>query len=353
LTTVVVMTPQSGYATPGDDPTIGSAERQVEELYHEAEEASERYNQIHVELRQTRGQLDALREDVGTQRAQVRTLRDELGSIVAAQAQSTPGGATSQLLSSGDPEALLAGLAAVQAYSSSQADQVALFEAHSAELRLRERQLQAQVDAIAAAKADLAAEKATIEEKSQQAEELLAELEAEAAAKAEAKAAAEAEAAAEADAAAEAAAERNQPEVSRGGDRPPTQPSTQPQPPTPNVAASGRAQVAIDFALAQLGDAYVYGAAGPDAYDCSGLTMRAWGAAGVSLPHASSVQLGMGTPVSTSAMQPGDLVFYYSPVSHVGLYLGNGKVVHAPNPSRSVEVVPVSSMPITAVRRVG
>jgi len=329
LTVVVAMTPQSGYANP--DPTIDSVERQVEELYHQAEQASERYNDIRVELERTRAQLAPLRADVRDQRAQVETLRDELGSIVAAQAQSAPGGATSQLLTSGDPEAFLAGLAAVQAYSSNQADQLASFGAQLDELRLREEQLQAQVDAIAAAKADLAAEKAKIDEKSEQAEDLLAELEAEAAA---------------------AAAARDEPVVSRSGTRPPTGQSTQPQP-TPDVAASGRAQAAVDFALAQVGDAYVYGASGPDAYDCSGLTMRAWGAAGVYLPHASSAQLGMGTPVSTSAMQPGDLVFYYSPVSHVAIYIGNGQVVHAPNPSRSVEVVPVSSMPITAVRRVG
>jgi cell wall-associated NlpC family hydrolase len=81
--------------------------------------------------------------------------------------------------------------------------------------------------------------------------------------------------------------------------------------------------------------------------------MKAFAAAGVSLPHSSSAQSGMGTSVSRSSMSPGDLVFYYSPVSHVGIYIGNGKLVHAPRPGRSVEVVSVDVMPVSGVRRVG
>ena len=127
---------------------------------------------------------------------------------------------------------------------------------------------------------------------------------------------------------------------------PPAQ--TAPAPP-----ASGRAAIAVQTALAQLGKPYVYGAAGPNSFDCSGLTMYSWAAAGVSLSHASSVQSGQGVPVSISALQPGDLVFYYSPVSHVAMYIGNGQVVHAPHPGASVEIVPLYSMPISWARRVG
>jgi cell wall-associated NlpC family hydrolase len=97
----------------------------------------------------------------------------------------------------------------------------------------------------------------------------------------------------------------------------------------------------------------VYGAAGPSAYDCSGLTMAAWGSAGVSLPHSSSAQMGYGTPVSVSALQPGDLVFYYSPVSHVAMYIGNGMIVHAANPSQGVRTDPVGLMPIAGAVRPG
>ncbi len=118
------------------------------------------------------------------------------------------------------------------------------------------------------------------------------------------------------------------------------------------VASSGAA-AAVDYAMAQVGDAYVYGAAGPDAFDCSGLTMMAWAAGGVSLPHSSGAQMGSGTPVSVSALQPGDLVFYYSPVSHVGIYVGNGQIVHAANPGTGVQMTSVGSMPISGAVRPG
>ena len=120
-----------------------------------------------------------------------------------------------------------------------------------------------------------------------------------------------------------------------------------------NVPASGRAGAAVSYALAQVGDAYVYGAAGPSAFDCSGLTMMAWRQAGVSLPHSSSAQQGYGSPVSQSALQPGDLVFYYQPVSHVGIYIGGGKIVHAANPSAGVRIDPVFSMPYSGAVRPG
>ena len=86
------------------------------------------------------------------------------------------------------------------------------------------------------------------------------------------------------------------------------------------------------FAMAQVGKAYVFGAAGPSAFDCSGLTMAAWAQAGVSLPHSSSAQYASGRHISESELQPGDLVFYYSPISHVGIYIGNGQIVNALNP---------------------
>ncbi|TFV52231.1 C40 family peptidase [Blastococcus sp. TF02A-35] len=110
------------------------------------------------------------------------------------------------------------------------------------------------------------------------------------------------------------------------------------------VASSAAAQKAVDTALAQVGDRYVWGAGGPDAFDCSGLTSYAYAAAGVSLPHSSRSQSQMGTPVSRSELQPGDLVFFYSPVSHVGMYIGNGQMVHASTSSQPVKVASLDSM---------
>jgi cell wall-associated NlpC family hydrolase len=121
------------------------------------------------------------------------------------------------------------------------------------------------------------------------------------------------------------------------------------------VRASGpAAQAAVNTALAQVGDPYVWGAAGPNAFDCSGLTQYAYAAAGVALPHSSGMQAGMGIPVSRSQLQPGDLVFFYSPVSHVGMYIGNGMMVHASTSGQPVKVVSLDSMPgYNSARRVG
>jgi cell wall-associated NlpC family hydrolase len=122
----------------------------------------------------------------------------------------------------------------------------------------------------------------------------------------------------------------------------------------PAVAASGSAAAAVRTALAQVGKPYSYGAAGPNAFDCSGLMQYSWAAAGVALPHSSSAQSQMGTPVSLSALQPGDLVFFYSPVSHVAMYVGNGNIVHASTEGQPVKVVSLASLPgYNSARRVG
>jgi peptidoglycan DL-endopeptidase CwlO len=110
------------------------------------------------------------------------------------------------------------------------------------------------------------------------------------------------------------------------------------------VASSQAAQAAVDMAMAQRGKPYVWAAEGPGSFDCSGLMLYAYAAAGVSLPHSSAMQSQMGTPVSRSELQPGDLVFFYSPVSHVGMYIGNGQMVHAPTFGDVVKVAGIDAM---------
>jgi cell wall-associated NlpC family hydrolase len=110
------------------------------------------------------------------------------------------------------------------------------------------------------------------------------------------------------------------------------------------VASSQAAQVAVDTAMAQRGKPYVWAAEGPGSFDCSGLVLYAYAAAGISLPHSSAMQSQMGAQVSRSELQPGDLVFFYSPVSHVGIYIGNGQMVHAPTFGDVVKVADVDVM---------
>ncbi|MEV6832392.1 C40 family peptidase [Amycolatopsis sp. NPDC051102] len=119
----------------------------------------------------------------------------------------------------------------------------------------------------------------------------------------------------------------------------------------PNVKApSAAAQKAVDAALSKLGSAYVWGATGPSTFDCSGLMQWAYKQAGISLPRTSSAQAGFGTPVSRDQLQPGDLVAYYSPVSHIGMYIGDGKMVHAPTSGDVVKISPLLSQYAGATR---
>jgi peptidoglycan DL-endopeptidase CwlO len=109
---------------------------------------------------------------------------------------------------------------------------------------------------------------------------------------------------------------------------------------------------ALQKALGKIGARYRYGAAGPSAFDCSGLVMWAYRGAGKSLPHSSRAMSRIGTPVSKGALQPGDLVFFYGGPSHVAIYAGNGKVVHASTAGQPVKLANLSSMPFNSARRI-
>ena len=135
-------------------------------------------------------------------------------------------------------------------------------------------------------------------------------------------------------------------------------PAAPAQPAAPPAVGGGsaKAQIAVAYARAQLGKPYVFAAAGPDAFDCSGLTMMAWAAAGVSLPHYAPTQMQYGStvPIDVGAMLPGDLIFLYPDIGHVEIYAGNGMAISAPQPGDVVKYVSVAyDMPnIVGVRRI-
>ena len=107
---------------------------------------------------------------------------------------------------------------------------------------------------------------------------------------------------------------------------------------------SGRSGKALQYALKQIGDKYVFGAAGMTTWDCSGLTMRAFQNAGVSLPHSSRAQYSYGKSVKRSELKAGDLVFFGRPISHVGIYIGGGKMVHAPRSGSRVKIASAANL---------
>jgi cell wall-associated NlpC family hydrolase len=303
-------------ATPSANakPDLETAKKQVEKYDHEAEQASERYNEAKVKLDATRTKLDALNADLTRQEQVVDQMRQQVATMVVEQYQGDALSTTSQVVLSNNPDAFLDNLNAVSAYNTQRGQVMKEFGTQLDRLKLRKTAVEAEAARLQTLRDTMATEKARIDDKAAKAKAVLDDLEAKARAK-----------------------------ILSGGWTGAV----------PDVQASGRAAAAVKFAMAQVGKAYVYGAAGPNAYDCSGLTMRAWGAAGVGLPHSSSAQQGSGMRVSESQLRPGDLVFYYSPVSHVGMYIGHGLIVNALNPGAGVRVSGLHSMPYSGAVRPG
>jgi cell wall-associated NlpC family hydrolase len=324
------------------EPDIGTVQSRVDSLYHQAERASERYNNARLQLEAARTSLTALQADLTRQQRRVASVREGVAAAVVAQYQGQALSSTAQVLLSDDPDAFLDRLTTVAEHNDQQSQLMADYVVQAKRLEMRRAAAKRELVRIADTKAQLGSDKAEIDDKAAAAKSLLATLKQRAAARASRS---------RERAAARAASPSQQQSASPHTAA--TAPAAAPAAAPVAAPASGRAAAAVRYALAQVGKAYVYGAAGPSAFDCSGLTMMAWAQAGVGLPHSSSAQQGSGTRVSQSQLQPGDLVFYYSPVSHVGMYIGNGQIVNAENPSVGVKITGVNSMPYAGAVRPG
>jgi len=298
------------------EPSIDEVQTRVDRLYHQAEQAQERYLDAKVELDELRKDVGSLQADQDRQDDRLTTVREQVQDSIVSQYEGTSLSAVGQAVVSEDPSQFLSQLTTIAAYNDIQSQ---LFADYSTELKALDIRSAATNDRrarMAALEKELAKEQAAVQDKLAEAKDQLGQLKED---------------------------EREELLASRSGSvRLPS-----------DVPASGRAGAAVQYALAQVGDAYVYGAAGPSAFDCSGLTMMAWAQAGVGLPHSSSAQFGAGPHIASSALQPGDLVFYYSPISHVGMYIGNGLIVHAANPGAGVLVAGLYSMPYSGAVRPG
>jgi cell wall-associated NlpC family hydrolase len=322
LTAVVGIVPSSPAQA---DPSIGDVQSKVDRLYHQAEQASERYNDARLELTDLNRDLASLKADQARQDQRLGSVQDQVRDSVVRQYQGENLSAVGRVVVSDDPGKFLSELSTMSAFNDLQSQ---LFDDYSTQVKaldLRRRATARRAAEVARTNRQLAAEKKTIDTNLAEAKALLGKLKA-----------------------AQRAAL-----VSRSAARTaPAAPAAAPAPAAP-VAASGNAGAAVSYAMAQVGDAYVYGATGTSAWDCSGLTMGAWAQAGVSLPHSSSAQYSSGPHIAESDLQPGDLVFYYSPISHVGMYIGNGMIVNAENPSVGVKVTGLHSMPYVGAVRPG
>ncbi|MBE8474388.1 C40 family peptidase [Streptomyces justiciae] len=339
LTSVALLS-QTATAAPSTDdkPSLEEVEKKVDDLYRQAESATEKYNSAKEKTAKQRKEVDTLLDDVAQRTQKLNEAREELGSFAAAQYRtgaSAPDTATFLLADTPqdyfDQTQLMGRMTdrqkgAVDDYISAQ----------SATMKKRQEATKS-LETLTESQSDLKTAKATVQRKLSDARELLSQLTAEEKARLAAiekkkqeeaarKAAelAEQQKAAEQKAAEEAAAAEQEASSSSSSSE------------TADSSYATKADKALAFARAQIGKPYVWGATGPDSYDCSGLTQAAWNAAGISLPRTTYDQVNAGTTVSLANAQPGDLVFFYDDVTHVGIYIGNGMMIHAPKPGAYV-----------------
>ena len=303
-----VLAPVSASAAP----SLAEVQAKVRQLEEEATTAAEGAQEAKVKLAILTKTLNGIKAKADIQGAEVAALRRSLGAIAVEQYKSGGFGQSFQLLFSSDPTLYLSSAGSLDAITRRKSTQLRKFEAAQQRLNAAQKKLAAQ---SALAKRKLAEAEKLLSKLSKAERERLARL-------------AEDEENADQKSSLEAAKSAN--------------------------GVSGRAGVALKYALKQIGDRYVFGAAGTVTWDCSGLTMRAFQAAGVSLPHSSAAQSRMGKKVALNALKPGDLLFYGRPVSHVGIYLGGGKMVHAPRSGSRVKVASSGSLgkkPLVGARR--
>ncbi|NYV73569.1 C40 family peptidase [Streptomyces sp. UH6] len=344
LTSVALLT-QTAQAAPADRPSLEEVQKKVDTLYREAEAATEKYNSAKEQSEQQREELDKLLDDVAERTEELNEARERLGSYAAAQYRSgTALPDTATFLLADAPQDYFDQAQLMDRLTGRQKDAVDDFVERQAATSEKRQEATESLETLSSSEEELRTSKATVQKKLTDARELLADLTAEEKARlAEIERQKEEEArrkaeelarrqAAEEKARQEAAAEQEADEAAGGGSGADGGSGTG----GGTDASATQGQKAVAFAEAQIGLPYVWGATGPDSYDCSGLTQAAWKAAGVDLPRTTYDQVNAGTTVPVSEAKPGDLVFFYDDVTHVGVYIGEGMMIHAPKPGAYV-----------------
>ncbi|MEW2263724.1 NlpC/P60 family protein [Streptomyces sp. NPDC047853] len=353
LTSVALLS-QTATATPSDDdrPSLEEVEKKVDDLYRQAGSATEKYNAAKEKTTKQRKRVDTLLDDVAKRTQRLNEAREELGSYASAQYRT--GSAipeTATFLLADSPQDYVDRNHLLSRLTGRQKDAVDDFTTQQSETMAKRREATESLATLTESQNDLKTAKATVQKKLSTARELLSELTAEEKARLAAiERKKQEEAARKAAELAERQAEERQAEERERRERAAQEESdagsgssessggtgASSGSTAPDASYGTKAEKALAFARAQIGKPYVWGATGPGSYDCSGLTQAAWKAAGVTLPRTTYDQVNAGTTVPVSQAQPGDLVFFYDDLSHVGLYIGNGMMIHAPKPGAYV-----------------
>ena len=297
-------------------PTLAQIQSQVRQLQEDAASAAEGAQGAKVQLATLTKTLNGIKQEAAAQGQNVAALKKSLNTIAIEQYKAGGLSQGLELLFSANPELYLSSAGSLDSITRAKSTQLRKFEAAQQRLNATTLTVNDKLALVVAAQKRFAQKSAEAKAKLASAEKILAKLKKEDRARLAALAAAEEDA----DQASSSAYASSAGKI------------------------SGRAGAAIKYALKQIGDRYVFGAAGLTTWDCSGLTMRAYQVAGVSLPHHSGSQFKYGKSVAYSDLKAGDLLYFGKPISHVSIYMGGGKMVQAPRAGKKVEVVPLTKM---------
>lgn len=286
-------------------PSPEEIDAQIDKQWEQLEPVIEQYNKVRVDLKNNKKKADDLEKRIQPLSLQVDAALDQVGVLAVRFYKTGPSGNLNALLASGKPATLTDQLTYLNRLADHERQQIAGVMAVRDQYAAEKLRLETLIAQLTRTEAELAAKKKQIDA-----------------------------------------------EVTRLKAMMPKTVVKVAKCPTITGVVTDAARIAIQTACAQVGKPYVWGAAGPNSFDCSGLTQYAWGKAGVYLPHYTGDQITKGTKVSASEARPGDLVFF---PSHVGLYIGNGLMVHAPRAGKPVQVSSVGNFgkSVTAYRRIG
>ncbi|MFJ8051672.1 NlpC/P60 family protein [Streptomyces luteogriseus] len=347
LTSVALLSQSANAAPEADDkPSLEEVEKKVDDLYRQAESATDKYNAAKEKTAKQRKRVDTLLDDVAERAQKLNEAREELGSFASAQYRTGAAAPdTATFLLADTPQDYFDQTQLMDRMTGRQKVAVDDYVTQQSETMKKRQEATESLETLTDSQDGLRTAKATVQRKLAAARELMSKLTAEEKARLAAiEKEKRAEAARKADELArqqaaqqqkaqdEAAQQQDSGSSSSGSSGSGSSSSTAPA----DSSYATKADKALAFARAQIGKPYVWGAVGPGSYDCSGLTQAAWKAAGVTLPRTTYDQVNAGTTVPLSQAQPGDLVFFYDDVTHVGIYIGNGMMIHAPKPGTYV-----------------
>ncbi|MBY8875564.1 C40 family peptidase [Micromonospora sp. PLK6-60] len=293
------------------EPSVTEIERRIDQDWNRLEPIIEQHNATRAGLAGKRRQAAALAKRIEPLQLQVDLAMDQVSGLAAEAYKGDNVSTVNALLGSRSPGQLVDGLELLDRFADRQQRQIRGVAELRDELAAQKRSLDELIVQLSRTEAQLAAKKRQINAEIDRLQQLRLQ-------------------------------------VYGNGGGGPLRPA-----PCPAVWPGGDAGAVVKFACAQIGKPYVWGAEGPNSYDCSGLMLAAWAKAGVSLPHNARQQRQVTARVSKADLRPGDLVFYYSDLHHVGMYVGGGWVVHASQAGMPIKMKRVDDGPVNSYGRPG